>query len=469
MFWRTNNHQYDFDFEKYTPKIYQGIDTIKIKKKGKTQNQTKLKKHNFWSWFWFIILVPIIASFYFLGGQKISAKLNVFKFFDHGKYLILFQNNAEMRPTGGFIGSFAIVEFENYRLKNIDFNTNIYKLDKAFTADHVIVPPKPLAEISNNQWSLRDANFAVSFPEAAEKIEWFYNQETGESIDGVIALNATLVRDLIKQIGPITLDDYDTTINADNFFTELTQKIEKDYYRNAEGKIINEPKSILTAMMPQILTRLGKISKVQLGQIAYQALKNKEILFYSNNREIQQAIVEQNWGGKVPDFKGDYLYVNNANIADVNSNPKIGGKSSLNVFQDIDYQVEDQNGLLLSTLTITRSHSGSYEWPDGLNHNWSRILVPSGSILKSAELNGKDIFDKIQVSKEAGKTYFATWIDVAPNTSTVLNLYYSLPISKKDYQLLVQKQPGSFGDKLKIEYQNKVLFDNILNEDKLIK
>lgn len=467
----SKKNRYDFDFDDTRPKLFRGIDSIRIRRKKPVvvplEKSKKIKKN--WSWLFLLLFLPIIGVATFFGLQQAHGKIDFLKFFEKGKYIVLFQNNSEMRPTGGFIGSFAIIEFENYKIKNLNFNTNILKLDNAFKADHVIAPPKPLERIDNGQWSLCDANFAVDFPESAQKVEWFYEQETGEKVDGVVAINATLIRDLLKIVGPINLPDYKTTISADNFFTELAQKIEKDYFENPDNKVVNEPKSILKDMFPQVISRTFSLSKIQLGKLAYEALKNKEVLFYSNNTGIQNAILAENWGGQVRQFDGDYLYINNANIADLKLNHDIGGKSSLNVKENIDYKVDNSDGLMMANLNLTRSHVGSYKWPDGINHNWTKVLVPEGVILKKAELNGKDIMDQVEQGEEAGKAYFATWIDTAPSTSSILNLSYSLPLTDRNYQILVQKQPGNPGDNLQVSFQNKVLFDNVLNEDKVIK
>ena len=429
--------------------------------KKKRDLPQKTKKHRSRNWIWLLVLLPIFLAASFWGMKTASAKLDIFRMFSSGRYLVLFQNNSEMRPSGGFIGSFAVVEFSNYQIKKIDFNSNIYKLDKAYTADHIIPPPTPLAESAGGRWALRDSNFAVSYPEAAEKVEWFYNQETGESVDGVFVLNASVLKDYLQLTGPVTLNDSDITITADNIFTELTQQIEKDYYTTAENKQTNEPKAILKNMMPEIMKRAQNQNKIDLGKFLLNQIENKQILFYVNDKSIEEAILAQNWGGKIQDFNGDYLHINVANID--------GAKSSLNVAQKVDYEVKNQEGLLFGDLEVTRTHGGTGIWPDGKNRSWVKVLVPKGSILKQAELDGADIMKKVEKGEEAGKDYFATWVSVAPGTTTVLNLNYLLPLSKENYQLFIQKQSGNLGDEVKAIFEDKVLYNGILNKDTVIK
>lgn len=432
------------------------VDGISVKHKSPVVLRQQTKKPGSRNWVFLLLLLPILLAVSFWGVKTVSAKLDLFKIFQSGRYLVLFQNNAELRPSGGFIGSFAVVEFSNYRIKNIDFNSNIYKLDKAYTADHNVPPPNPISTITD-RWALRDSNMAVSFPEAAEKVAWFYNQETNQTVDGVIALNASVLKDYLNLTGPIVLTDPAVTISKENIFTELTNQIEKQYYNVAENKQINEPKSILKSMMPEIFRRAQNQNKIDLGKFILNEIETKQIMFYANNKNVEAAILEQNWGGAISDFQGDYLHLNVANIG--------GAKSSLNVKQKIDYQVENQKGLLFSDLTVTRTHGGTGVWPDGKNISYVKVLVPQGAILKQATLDGKDYLKRIENGQEAGKDYFATWVIIAPGTSAVLHLNYLLPISANNYQLLVQKQSGNLGDEVKAIFGDKVLFNDILKKD----
>lgn len=447
----------------------QYIDSIKKVQRFHTLPNSPHRKFRWWLLICLLAVfsIMILASTY--GVKAIKGKLDALRLFQNGKYLVLFQNNAEMRPTGGFIGSFAIIEFSNYKIKNINFNTNIYKLDQVFTSEHFITPPEPLKTISGGKWSLRDSNFAVSYPEAAQKIQWFYEEESGEKIDGVIAINASVIQNILKITGPIAMPKYDTTITANNFYRELANKIEKEYFLDPTNVEINEPKSILKEMMPEILNKAMDFSKIQLGQLLYKEIERKQILFYSKDSGIEKAILGENWGGEVQFTSGDYLYINNANIAEEIAGDIVGGKSSLNVKEEIAYKILEKDNLLIANLKLTRSHAGTYTWPDGVNRNFSRVLVPDGTVLKDAQLNGRDFLPQVQTAKEAGKAVFSFWTQTSPGTSNIVNLTYALPISSKNYSLLVQKQPGNLGDNLTVNFEGKLLFDGILDTDKEVK
>lgn len=434
-------------------------------KKVQHLDSSKPRKRKFKFWLGIVLIIVFLASIGLGGFWAINAsqnEINILKLFGNGKYLVLLQNNAEMRPTGGFIGSFATVEFSKYRLKNINFNSNIYKLDQAYMVEHNIVPPTPLRVVAD-KWTLHDSNFAVSFPEAAQKSQWFYQQETGDSVDGVIVINGSAIRDMLTITGPITLNRYNTTLTSDNFFTTLTSEVEQNYFSTASNRDLNEPKSILKDLMPILVNRLMQTNKRTLLDKIFAEIREKQILFYSNDANIEQALLAKNWGGEIQNVSGDYLAVNNANLG--------GGKSSLNVKESLNYKVTPSANGLFADLTITRSHAGTNVWPDGINKNYLRVLTPAGASISAANLNGKDITDKIVTGTEAGKNYFALWTATAPGTSDVIKLRYQLPTSltPKNYQLLVQKQPGNLGDPLEARFGDQLIFDGVLNQDQNFK
>jgi hypothetical protein len=433
-----------------------------------------IKKNSNYIYQGLVILAALVllANFSFFGtvtAQSIKNKAGALKMFENGSYLVIFQNNAEMRPTGGFIGTFAVVAFADYKIKKIDFNTNIYKLDNAFTALTQVAPPDPLSKITEDKWALRDSNFDVNFPEAAADIRWFYEQESGQKVDGVIAINASIISDLLRLTGPVYVSKYDTTITADNFFDEMAQKIEKEYFYDKPNQSENEPKTILKDIMPILADKAFDLPKVKLAKLAADSMDQKQILLQSNNSQIQKAILANNWGGEIQSTNSDYLAINNANITDLKEIKNGGAKTSLKIKELINYQIGEIDGQLQSNLTLTRSHTGSYIWPDGANMNWTRILVPKGSSLIKAELNGKDITDEIEINYEAGKTYFATWINTNPQTSSVLNISYKPNIENKNYSLLLQSQPGNLGDDLTVNYKDKTIYKGFFNQDLKLK
>ena len=95
--------------------------------------------------------------------------------------------------------------------------------------------------------------------------------------------------------------------------------------------------------------------------------------------------------------------------------------------------------------------------------------MPRGSRLLGATLNGRNIFYKVKTLEEAGKTVFATDVNVSAGEAAVLNLSYSLAREINPYRIVVQKQSGTIDDVLEVKLFDKIIYNGILDTDKFIK
>ncbi len=444
------------------------VDTIQLRLKDKKQPNFRLKILIVFSSFF--LLVSSFVFFGRLGANYLIDNIEPISLFKNGKYLVLFQNNAEIRSSGGFIGSYAVIDIKDYEIENLSFNTNIIATDRVFTDTNYVEPPAAMKKfLLDKSWALRDANYDASFVEAARDILQFYQAETGGNVDGIIALNAAVMIDLLKITGPINLAQYGLIITADNFYETTQYQIEKTYFQNPENWVINEPKTFLKDLYPAIISRAFQ-DKIALAKLLKKELEQKEIIFYFKDEGKQQIAESHNWAGKIPTSQElkdqfetsgavDYLYIN--------SNSYSGDKSSIKMKENIDYKIsQESNGYLRATLKLTRIHTGTYVWPDGPNNTWIRVFVPEGSLLLNAKNNEQDIRNDVIIGSEAEKAFFGYQNFTNPGQVSILEFSYILPFKNSDYHLLVQKQPGVVGSELTVSYGDRVLFNGILDGDK---
>lgn len=402
------------------------------------------------------------------------------------KYLFLFQNNQEMRATGGFIGSYGLLSVNSRgQIKNF-FIDNIFNPDGQLVEK--IVPPKPIQKIST-AWSMHDSNWFPDFPLSAKKAMLFYEKTGGATVDGVISITPTVMQKLLTITGPIAMEDYDITLTANNFVQNIQYKVEDDY-----DKEENKPKKIISDLAPIIFNKIFFSNNPKTISKAIEAinrsLAEKQILFYSSNDELQKIISKLGWSGEILRTQKDYLSVVNTNIN--------GYKTDGVISEKIDQRVNIlSDGNIINTVTITRIHNGGdkkYDWWNKVNADYMRVYVPKGSKLLEVEgqtreinkspvdydaLNFKrdadvereetsmkiDVDNGTRVYDEADKTVFANWVYVSPQEKVVVKYKYLLPFKisfSKDnpastYSVLVQKQSGSFGSdySLQIAYPKK--------------
>lgn len=420
---------------------------------------------------------------------SLAASLKEFLGTTHDKrYLLVFQNNAEMRASGGFIGSFAIIDFRDGKIKNIEvpgggsYDTEAGLKDK-------IIAPEPL-HLVNPLWHFWDANWWPDWPTTARKLMWFYEKSDGSTVDGVISFTPTVIEKMLRVIGPIDMtEQYGVIVDADNFWT-VTQTFaeQKPDETKAPKKIIGDLMAKIIAELP---SRLDQDAIIDLMKIADESLDEKQILFFFADNELEKKIIGYGWGGEMKNSAGDYLMVVNTNIA--------GGKSDKKIEEKIYHNAEiAKDGSVIDTVRIERSHTGikREEFTGVRNVDWMRIYVPSGSELMEANgFNRPDAYyfgrpdiswekdpsykaeDKAIVHKETGTkiynennhTVFANWSMVDPGETIVIELKYKLPFrigqDKSNnfweglkeffgfdrnefypYSLLWQKQPGAKAD-----------------------
>lgn len=389
-------------------------------------------------------------------------------------YLFLFQNNAELRPTGGFIGSYGLLEVKNGHIGKF-FVDGIFNPDGQLSEN--VVPPTPIQKIST-AWSLHDSNWWPDFPTSAEKAMYFYEKTGGPTVDGVITLTPTVIRELLRLTGPIDMPEYGVTIDADNFSQVVQEEVEEKYDRD-----LNQPKKILSDMAPIMLDRLFSLRSASglasLADTLSRSLDGRQVLLYSRNADVESLIEKAGWSGRMLTTPRDYLSVIHTNLN--------GFKTDAVIRESIVHTATVQaDGSVLDTVRITRKHTGGntpYDWFNRVNSDYLRVYVPEGSELVSASgqtyefpktpvdydalgfRRDEDVkrdegtmkIDKggTRISVETGKTVFGNWVYVSPGESVTVEYTYKLPFrvapqaaDPASYSVLFQKQSGTEGSTL---------------------
>ncbi|MFH1088262.1 MAG: DUF4012 domain-containing protein [Patescibacteria group bacterium] len=351
-------------------------------------------------------------------------------------YLFLNQNNNELRPTGGFIGSVALIELSHGKITNISADTS-QRLDGQNKYSDMVLPD-PLKAITS-YYGIRDANWEPNFPTSAQTINKLYQQAGGGSVDGMIALTPEVITDILSITGPIDLPQYNLKLSADNFVEKTQKQIEI-----ADQNLSDNPKQILIDFMPILMNRLMSTNSRELrliGQSLFNRLINKDILIYFNDPQLEKVMTALSWSGEVNLITSneDYLYVVEANIG--------GNKSSASIVREMKLLTQIQSDAVIkNSFTIRYTHTGSLEYPDGISRNYIRVYVPMGSHI--TDTLGQDADTQIDINSADGKTVVGFWLTINPNETKEIKIDYTLPFelnfsnAKSNYILHVQKQPG---------------------------
>ncbi|MBI2463092.1 MAG: DUF4012 domain-containing protein [Candidatus Spechtbacteria bacterium] len=297
-------------------------------------------------------------------------------------YLVIFQNSAEIRATGGFVGTYGVMKLSKGEMTSL-FVDGIYNADGQLTVK--IIPPKPIEYVST-AWSMHDSNWFFDFPTSAEKIMWFYEKTGGETPDGVIALTPAVVERLLRIVGPISLPQYNLTVSAQNFSDIIQQQVEVNY-----DKKENAPKKVLADMTPILMDKVNMAFADRAPEILdalAQSLQQKDIMMYSRDNEVEKIFNDQGWSGKVtaplaakPNEIQDFFAVVYSNIGGYKTDKVTTTK------EEVATTVQD-DGSINRVIRVTRSHNGGstpYDWYNKPNVDYMRFYAPLGSQLVRAQ------------------------------------------------------------------------------------
>ena len=361
-------------------------------------------------------------------------------------YLVLFQNNSELRPTGGFIGSYGLLTFNEGQL--IDFEVkDVYSADGQLKG-HVEPPGDLKRYLGEAGWYLRDSNWDPDFPTSAARAAWFLEKETGRKVDGVIGLNLTFAQQILKAVGEIQLPDYQEKINEANFFERAEYYSEINFFPGSTQKQ-DFLGSVARVLFEKIKTSEEK-TWLSLAKNIWPSLKTKDLLFWLAEAQPMVTITNLGWDGALKEMKcanclNDYLMVAEANV----------GINKANYFlkRSFSHQVqikEDQT--IQGTLRLNyQNNSSSESFPGGRYKSYIRLYTPLGSTLKGIKITNPLTGETTEVSEkeikeEHNKQIFGFLLEVPVQESRSVEAVWELSsrltggIDK--YFFLLQKQPG---------------------------
>lgn len=377
-------------------------------------------------------------------------------------YLALFQNDAELRATGGFITAYAIFKVDKGKMQVIKAD-DIYKLDEAKRKKYPV--PKPILKYHKDvlTFEIRDSNLSPDFITSMRELESMLKDSIPDfpKFDGIIAVDTHILVSTIKILGDFNV--YGRVFSAENDrrcdCPSAIYELE-DYATRPVAYVREERKDIIGVLLYQIMQRALGVSPSKywgnLFQMFLEEAKQKHVLFYFHDEEAQRGIESLNFGGRIISADGDYLHVNNVNFA--------GAKSNMFVKQSVKQEINlDVDGTVAKTLNI------SYKNPappsncnleagqlclNGILRNWLRVYVPAGSTL--LEFTGSE--KETVTYDELGKTVFEGFLTVKPQGAAQVRIRYKLPFKatlKDQYKLYIQKQPGTDADEYTVVINSK--------------
>lgn len=368
-------------------------------------------------------------------------------------YIVLFQNDKELRATGGFITAYAVFKINKGKFI-VQESKDIYALD-----DSIRSHPTAPREISSfhkgvSRFYIRDSNLSPDVPTSVELFDGLYQNSSAKlDYDGIIYMDTHVLVDTLKILG-------DTEVRGTRFSAEMDKRCDcpqviyklLDEIDRPVNYIKTDRKGILGDLLYALMQKaLGFSPSQYWGPLSQDLLKNldeKHIQVYLKDKDAQKSIEKIGYGGRILPFDKDYLHVNDVNFAGAKSNlfvtQSVISKTTINSDKTVDREltIEYRNPYPGSNCNL----EAGLLCINAVLRNWLRIYVPEGSTLTS--FTGSE--RKTSKYDELGKTVFEGFMTVKPMGKSVVNIKYRLPFKvedEKDYQLLIQKQGGTEANK----------------------
>ncbi|HSX09816.1 MAG TPA: DUF4012 domain-containing protein [Candidatus Saccharimonadales bacterium] len=391
------------------------------------------------------------------------------------KYLVIFQNDKELRPTGGFITAYAVFNIDQGTI-TLEKSDDIYNLDDSIP-DKPPAPAPILKYFSGvYQFNLRDSNISPDYMVSMKTFNQMYNKAGLKTvpIDGIVAIDTNVLVSIIKILdNNVEADGQTFTTNTDphcacpQVIYALENSISRpvNYVKTARKSLISD---LMQAIMVKALQSSPKLYWGNLFQYMITGTQRKDILFDLFDSQSQQGIESLNAAGQIKPFDGDYLHINDTNFS--------GAKVNIFLSEAVTnaYSVAS-DGTITKTVTITYKDPfppSDCSLKDGglcLNaeyRDWLRLYVPQGSKLVNSD--GSQI--KINTYDELGKTVFEGFVTVRPEGFKTFTISYTLPFKVKSgspLPVMIQKQPGATNNPVTMVVNGKTVNQLTLNTDKI--
>ncbi len=360
-------------------------------------------------------------------------------------YMILFQNDAELRPTGGFMTAYAFMKVTKGKIELLS-SYDIYDLDARFNKN--VPAPDAIKKYLNESYlNLRNSNMSPDFKVSMDLFTKYYNDIPNMiHPDGIIAMDTQLPVEILKVIGPIGVGGWG------NFSAEIDPRCDcpqvvyalENIADRPTNKIVTGRKAVLGPLMHSMMANaMGSPKHLwpKLLNVALESIQQKHLMFYFFDPVTQTVAEDFNAAGRIVPSEFDYLSVNDANLG--------GAKTDMFITREVSQEIEMSNGVV--TKTVSLSYNNPYKGSNcnleagqlclnGTYRDFVRLLVPKGSQLISVV--GSEV--KETVVEDLDKTIFEAFFTMRPQSQSKIVFKYTLPaLDLSTYRILIQKQPGT--------------------------
>lgn len=379
-------------------------------------------------------LVPVIREVFGANGPR--------------NYLIEQVNPAELRPGGGFIGSFSVLRVDDGKMTLIRSGNSYDLVDPRPVVGQkgYVTPPGPFWPLlGQTSYSFIDSNFYPDFVTNATVAEQFVAPRLGMKIDAVVAIDYFTVAKLLELTGPLQIPGYRVTVTSSNFIPIVVQ-----------GDIDGDPahKAILAATAGPLMERVSSLPSQQwpaLISALNDLASSRHLQAYFNNSQVQSSMNAYGWSGALnPHGSSDFMAEIEANLG--------ATKANYFVIRRYDVTLTRRGNVLHHQVMVTVTDNMPYTYrPNEFYKAYFRLILPANTSGARDDLTRLRWPDP---SPPPGMQQLAGWIQIhGYGHSAWVTFSYDTPWTPDDrgrHEIYWQKQPGSSNDMVRITFVDTV-------------
>gem|GEM_PF-2197420 len=363
-------------------------------------------------------------------------------------YLVEQLNPAELRPGGGFIGTYSVLRADHGALSLVASGdaSDLSTPRPALGQRGYVAPPGAIRELTGNySWIFTDSNFFPDFASNAQAGESFAEPHLGIHIDGVIAIDYNSVARMLQLTGPIAVPGYGITLTSDNFVSLIIQ-YDLAAYTDTRANAIH--KAILAAVAGPLLQKIATLQPGYWATLLHafnDLAASRDLQTYFNNASVEKTVDQYGWSGNEKVIPArDYIMEVESNL----------GATKANYFITRQYTVElTRNGGTLHhqvTVDITDNMPYSYR-PNEYYHAYIRLYVSDKATAAGDNLVATRYSNP---APPAGTRVLDGWMQIhGYGHDRMVVFQWDTPwqaTGRGEEQLYWQKQPGTSSDKVTI-------------------
>lgn len=347
------------------------------------------------------------------------------------RLLVLAQDTLELRPTGGFIGSYGLLHFFHGTAKLEKYEATE---DLPFP-DPPMPPPPTLALYLTQPWTLSNSNWSPDFPTSAATATELFRRQGGGEVDGVLGLTELATARLVGVLGPLKLPSYPQPVVEEGFDRRIVYEVELKKPQDVPRK------KYLVELSNVLFERLFHLPAEKVPGVAdavRRSIGAGDFQLWFKEPARQEILAGTQVAGALPVVDGDFLMVVDANMT--------ASKANLEITKRMDYTVSsDDDGRLVGRLRIELRNEGEESPINPFYNAYLRVYVPRGARLLNPSVETR------QLPPDGPYEVFSHPLVVLAKQQGAASFSYVLPDSVGEggeYDLTWLRQVGTPRDEL---------------------